>query len=146
VPTASLWVWPDVCAVKVTADGHMPYGLKWCSAIHASSNPPLDAAHPVNRPPQRRLALAMRVTSVTAEGNLLALKVEPHGEFTNGRRYNNEYHTIMRISEGKISQVCEYGDTQHAHAVWLHPERRLCHNPRDIQTLSNNRLRYYTGR
>jgi hypothetical protein len=32
----------------VTADGHNPYGTKWCSAIHASSNPASSAAHPAS--------------------------------------------------------------------------------------------------
>jgi ketosteroid isomerase-like protein len=67
--------------------------------------------------------LAMTVKSVIAEGDLVALEVESHGELTNGRRYNNEYHTVMRVSDGKISQVREYSDTQHAYAVWLQPER-----------------------
>jgi hypothetical protein len=67
--------------------------------------------------------LAMTVKSVIAEGDLVALEVESLGELTNGRRYNNEYHTLMRVSDGKISQVREYSDTQHAHAVWLRPEQ-----------------------
>ncbi|HEY7487217.1 MAG TPA: nuclear transport factor 2 family protein [Streptosporangiaceae bacterium] len=71
-----------------------------------------------------RNGLAMTVKSVIAEGDLVALEVESHGELTNGRRYNNEYHTVMRLSDGKISQVREYSDTQHAYAVWLRPPER----------------------
>ena len=69
-----------------------------------------------------RNGMAMTVKSVIAEGELVALEVESHGELTNGRLYNNEYHTLMRIVNGKISQVREYSDTQHAHAVWLQPD------------------------
>jgi ketosteroid isomerase-like protein len=68
--------------------------------------------------------LALTVTGAIAEGDLVALEVESYGELTNGRLYSNEYHTLMRISDGKISQVREYSDTQHAHAVWLEPDRR----------------------
>jgi uncharacterized protein len=65
--------------------------------------------------------LVMTVNSAIAEGDLVALEVESHGELDNGRLYNNEYHTLMRVSHGKIREVREYSDTQHAHAVWLRP-------------------------
>jgi uncharacterized protein len=66
--------------------------------------------------------LDMTVKTVVAEGDLVALEVESHGELTNGRRYNNEYFTLMQINDGKIRRVREYGDTQHAYAVWFQAE------------------------
>jgi ketosteroid isomerase-like protein len=36
-----------------------------------------------------------------------------------GRLYNNQYHTLMRIRDGKICEVREYNDTQYSHAVWF---------------------------
>jgi uncharacterized protein len=65
--------------------------------------------------------LSMTVKTTIAEGDLVALEVESDGELTNGRHYHNEYHTLMRVSDGKILEVREYSDTQHAHAVWLQP-------------------------
>lgn len=65
--------------------------------------------------------LAMTVKNAIAEGDLVALEVESHGELTNGRVYHNEYHTLMRVYAGEIREVREYSDTQHAHAVWLQP-------------------------
>ncbi len=65
--------------------------------------------------------LAMTVKSAIAEGDMVALEVESRGELENGRLYHNEYHTLMRVSHGKIQEVREYSDTQHAHAVWLQP-------------------------
>jgi ketosteroid isomerase-like protein len=71
----------------------------------------------------RRLkdGLSMTVKSAIAEGDLVALEVESYGELTNGRVYNQEYHTLMRVLGGEIREVREYSDTQHAHAVWLEP-------------------------
>jgi uncharacterized protein len=71
----------------------------------------------------RRLkdGLSMTVKNAIAEGDLVALEVESHGELTNGRVYHNEYHTLMRVFAGEIHQVREYSDTQHAHATWLAP-------------------------
>jgi uncharacterized protein len=65
--------------------------------------------------------LSMTVKNAIAEGDLVALEVESHGELTNGRVYRNEYHTLMRVAGSEIREVREYSDTQHAHAVWLEP-------------------------
>ncbi len=65
--------------------------------------------------------LAMTVKNAIAEGDLVALEIESDGELKNGRAYQNEYHTLMRVSAGKIREVREYSDTQHAHMVWLQP-------------------------
>lgn len=58
--------------------------------------------------------LRMNVKSAIGEANRVAVEVESHGELTNGRRYNNEYHFLMTIRDGKISAVREYNDTLHA--------------------------------
>jgi uncharacterized protein len=65
--------------------------------------------------------LSMTVKNSIAEGDLVALEIESHGELTNGRVYHNEYHTLMRVLGGEIREVREYSDTQHAHAIWLEP-------------------------
>jgi ketosteroid isomerase-like protein len=63
--------------------------------------------------------LKMRVKSLIAEGDRVALEVESHGELQNGRVYENEYHTLMTIRDGKIREVREYLDTQHVFATWF---------------------------
>ena len=69
----------------------------------------------------------MTVKNAIAEGDLVALEVESHGELTNGRTYHNEYHTLMRVFADQIREVREYSDTQHAHMVWL--EHNRDHHP-----------------
>jgi ketosteroid isomerase-like protein len=61
----------------------------------------------------------LRVTpkAITAEGDRVALEAESYGELANGKVYNNLYHVLMEIRNGKIQAVREYMDTQHAHAV-----------------------------
>ncbi len=68
-----------------------------------------------------RDGLSMTIKNAIAEGDLVALEVESCGQLTNGRMYQNEYHTLMRVCDGQIREVREYSDTQHAHAVWLEP-------------------------
>jgi uncharacterized protein len=65
--------------------------------------------------------LRMTVKSVVAEGDRVALEVESRGALRNGRIYENEYHALMTIRDGKIAAVREYMDTQHVAAVWLAP-------------------------
>ena len=70
---------------------------------------------------QLKTGLRMTVKSAIAEGDRVALEVESLGELRNGRVYNQEYHVLMTIRDGKISAVREYLDTQHAFAVWFQP-------------------------
>ena len=61
----------------------------------------------------------MTVKSLIAEGDKVALEVESYGELRNGRVYNQEYHFLMTIRDGRISAVREYLDTQHVFATWF---------------------------
>jgi uncharacterized protein len=57
--------------------------------------------------------------SMIAEGDEVALEAESYGELKNGRVYNNQYHILFKIRDGRIAEGREYLDTQHAHAVWF---------------------------
>jgi len=68
---------------------------------------------------QLKNGLTLTVKSSLAEGDKVALEVESQGELHNGRIYNQEYHFLMTIGDGKITSVKEYLDTQHLFAVWF---------------------------
>ena len=63
--------------------------------------------------------LKMTVTGLLAEGDKVAVEVESHGELQNGRIYNNQYHMLMTVRDGKIGEVKEYLDTQHVFSIWF---------------------------
>lgn len=63
--------------------------------------------------------LRMRVVGLVAEGDDVAAEVESEGELRNGRSYRQHYHFRLRFRGGKIADVHEYLDTQHAYAVWF---------------------------
>jgi len=65
--------------------------------------------------------LRMRVTGAIAEGDKVALEVVSRGELVGGRLYENEYHVLVTLREGRIIAAREYNDTQHAHDVWFAP-------------------------
>src|SRR5262245_54483148 len=60
-------------------------------------------------------------TGTIVEGDAVAAEVESHGELEDGRVYSNHYHVLVRLADGKIREVREYNDTQHAYVVWLAP-------------------------
>src|SRR5436190_1644075 len=70
---------------------------------------------------QLKNGLKMTVKSLIAEGDRVALEVESYGELQNGRIYNQEYHILITIRDGKVSVVREYLDTQHVFAIWFQP-------------------------
>ncbi len=62
--------------------------------------------------------LRATIKGITAEGDRVALESESYGETTSGKIYNNTYHTLFEIRDGKIQAVREYCDTLHVHDVF----------------------------
>jgi uncharacterized protein len=65
--------------------------------------------------------LEMTVKGTIAEGDKVAVELESYGALKNGRVYNNLYHMLMTIHDGKIHEIREYLDTQHVAATWFQP-------------------------
>jgi uncharacterized protein len=63
--------------------------------------------------PTTRDGLAITPKGMVAEGNKVACEAESLGVLGNGRTYNNEYHFLIEIRDGKIASVREYLDTMH---------------------------------
>ncbi len=53
------------------------------------------------------------VHSLTAEDDRVAAEVESYAPLVNGNVYNNHYHMLFVIRDGKIAIVKEYADTAH---------------------------------
>ena len=54
---------------------------------------------------------------VTAEGDRVSVEAESYGEMANGKVYNNQYHFMIEVSDGKVQAVREYLDTIHAKEI-----------------------------
>ena len=63
--------------------------------------------------PPTKDGLAITPKGMVAEGDKVAVEAESLGVLGNGRTYNNEYHFLFTIRDGKISSVKEYLDTMH---------------------------------
>ena len=56
--------------------------------------------------------------SFTIEGDRVAVEAESHAELKDGRVYNNKYHFLMEVHDGKINAVREYFDTMHTNDIF----------------------------
>ena|GEM_PF-3098474 len=63
----------------------------------------------------------LRITpkGLTAEGDRVAVEAESYGETASGKIYNNLYHFLFEVRDGKIQAVREYLDTLHTKDVFV---------------------------
>lgn len=57
--------------------------------------------------------LRLEVKGVTAEGERVAVEVESHSINSKGKVYNNRYHFLFVVRDGKIVEGREYLDSAH---------------------------------
>lgn len=58
--------------------------------------------------------LKMELKSLIGEGDTIAAEARSLGVTKGGKLYQNEYHMLFRLSEGKIVEAREYTDPMHA--------------------------------
>jgi uncharacterized protein len=61
--------------------------------------------------------LKLTPKGVTAEGDRVAVEAESYAKMKNGKTYQNQYHFLFVVRDGKIHSVKEYLDTTHAAEV-----------------------------
>jgi len=52
--------------------------------------------------------IQLKVTDVTAEGERVAVEAETDSLMLSGKRYNNAYHFVFKLRDGKFYEVREY--------------------------------------
>jgi ketosteroid isomerase-like protein len=63
--------------------------------------------------------LSIEVRGAIGEGDCVAVEWVTRGKNTKGQDYENAYHVMFEVKEGKIQTVRHYGDTAHAKEVLL---------------------------
>jgi len=61
--------------------------------------------------------LSLTAKAMTAEGDRVAIEAESLGKHISGNTYNNHFHILMEIKDGKVFTWKEYMDTMHANEV-----------------------------
>lgn len=64
-------------------------------------------------------AIALTPKAFTAQGDRVAVETESYSEMTNGKVYNNLYHFVFVIRDGRLETIKEYLDTEHTRDVFL---------------------------
>jgi ketosteroid isomerase-like protein len=57
------------------------------------------------------------IDAMTAEGERVAVEAKSEGVHTSGARYHNRYHFLLVVRDGRITELKEYLDTEHAREV-----------------------------
>jgi len=58
------------------------------------------------------------IHGVTADGDRVAIESEVSIPLKDGRVYNNRYHNLYLLREGRIVEIREYHNTAHADPIW----------------------------
>lgn len=66
--------------------------------------------------------LRFSIVAMTAEGDRVAIEATSAGTSVLGRDYEQRYHFLMRVRDGKIAEWKEYMDTEHARKVLIGDE------------------------
>jgi uncharacterized protein len=110
--------WPEakILSAMVTEDFEFdPMGrLKQVPVLHGKEAIRLMETNLQRAFPNR---LAMRILTVIAEGNAVAIQAESEAITNKGRKYSNRYHFYIRFAGDKIALVREYNDTDHVRQV-----------------------------
>ena len=56
--------------------------------------------------------LSFTIVGITAEGDRVAVEAESSGQHVSGEAYNNFYHFLFIIRDGKVASMKEYLDTE----------------------------------
>ena len=63
--------------------------------------------------------IEFKITGITAENDRVAVEVAGDAIHASGKPYNNFYHFLLKIKNGKIIELKEYMDTQLASKILL---------------------------
>ena len=63
--------------------------------------------------------ITFNIKGMTAEDERVAVEISGEAIHASGETYNNQYHFLLRIKDGKILELKEYMDTQLAAKILL---------------------------
>jgi hypothetical protein len=70
--------------------------------------------------------VTMTIDHITAEGDRVAVEARGHGKTSRGYDYNNVYHFLFFLRDGKITELHEHADSSYAHKIFgMNPTAHL---------------------
>jgi ketosteroid isomerase-like protein len=107
----------DVAALKSVMTDDVVGTTAGYSAISGSRNGAAICAIAAALPQITEAGVEFEILHLTAEDDRVAAEVQGHATMTNGKSYNNQYHFLFFIRDGRICKLMEYLDTELAVAV-----------------------------
>lgn len=101
-PTATWWVGGEIEGVSGTKNKE-EFGQMLSSLSTATVNG----------------AIKLTPKAFTAQGDRVAVETESYSEMSNGKVYNNLYHFVFIIRDGRLETIKEYLDTEHTREVFF---------------------------
>jgi ketosteroid isomerase-like protein len=102
--------------------GEVPAGLladdlHWCLPRHGRFDMETFGKIVAAARPKMATPVSMTVDHITAEGDRVSAEVHGHCVTSDGKNYDNVYHFLFFLRDGKIVEVHEHTDTAYAHRV-----------------------------
>lgn len=89
--------------------------------------------------------LRFTITATTAEPDRVAVEAESYGHTRDGQLYNNLYHLLVQLGEGRIRSVREYLDSGHATEVLAASAPSQTPTAGQVRTAVERHFRYWNA-
>ena len=91
----------------------------WWASGHGEIQDSVDAVMAIMRANYDERGMQWTTIGATADGDRVALEAVCKVTLKNGAVYNNQFHFLFQIRDGRIAVMKEYHDTAHANEIWL---------------------------
>jgi uncharacterized protein len=90
---------------------------EWCSPRGGRMTRDEEAANLAWFLGKMRDGIRFELGTFTAEDDRVAVTMESHAILTNDKVYNNVYHMLFELRDGRIARAWEYADSAHTQEV-----------------------------
>ena len=105
-PDATWWVLGDPGTLKVSGHRDRARIARFLENVRRSFPDGLEA----------------NIEGLTAEGERVAVEANSTARMSDGKPYNNRYHFLVKVRDGRVIEMREYLDTQYAYEMQLASE------------------------
>ena len=68
--------------------------------------------------PRMKTGVTMTIDHITAEGDRVSVEARGHAKTIDDKDYDNAYHFLFFLRDGKIVEIHEHGDSAYAHRIF----------------------------
>lgn len=95
----------------------LAHEFEWWASTRGPMNRAQFTEHAAAFAQRVKSPMTMTITAVTAEEDRVAVEASGHAVMLDGRVYENTYHFLMYLKDGKVVKVRGHNDTAHVAAI-----------------------------